>query len=91
MHFALNRTKPKPFLAIHLEEVNLPDSVQLQVGRIQAIRKHTMSGGTIRAQLSRWLPIDLREGAEEPAEVAAGPAPVSVVSPLPLSGGLPAR
>ena len=70
--FALERGKP--FLAIHLTEVSLPDSLQLQVGRIQAFLKHTMTEERFSAQLSRWLPPYLRESTTEPPTTERRPA-----------------
>jgi hypothetical protein len=88
MHFALSRAKPKTFLAIHLEKFKLPDSVQLQVGRIQAIHRHTMSEEQYCNQLSRWLPVELLElrgnipFVEAPGKQSSPAAPVSASGPV---------
>jgi hypothetical protein len=73
MHFALNHKSPKPFLAIHVEEVTIPDSVRLQIGRIQAILKHAMSEEHYSSQLIRWLPTDLLRAATSSASCAVAP------------------
>jgi hypothetical protein len=77
IHFALERGKQ--FLAIHLTQVTLPDSLELQVGRIQAFLKHTMTEERFSAQLSRWLPADLRQPGTEPPITAAAAEPAPVV------------
>lgn len=74
IHFALDRSKP--FLAVHLAEVELPDNLQLQVGRIQAIMRYRLGEDSYRRQLERWLPPELAEpaaGLGEGGPAAAAP------------------
>jgi hypothetical protein len=54
IHFALNRGKP--ILAIHLADAVLPDGLELQLGRIQAIKKYGMAEDHYSRQLDRCLP-----------------------------------
>jgi hypothetical protein len=78
IHFALE--KSKPFLAIHLTELTLPDSLQLQVGRIQAVLRHRMNEGQYREQLGRWLSESLSRStpASRPSPASA---PTVCISP----------
>jgi len=62
-HFALNHSAGKPFLAVHLEDVKLPNSFVLQTGRIQAIVKHRMDEERYCAQLGRCISADLRQSS----------------------------
>ena len=81
IHFALNRGKP--ILAVHLADSVLPDSLELQLGRIQAIKKHGMAEEHYRRQLERWLPRHL----SGPAAVAREESPDSR-EPRATVGGL---
>ena len=67
IHFGLEHAKP--FLAVHLSEFSLPDSLQLQVGRIQGVLKYSMTEERYHQQLNEWLPQYLKGAI--PPEVAA--------------------
>jgi hypothetical protein len=84
IHFALE--KNKPFLAVHLADVVLPDSLQLQVGRIQAVMKCRMPEDHYRTQLSKWLPVHL---ADPTGSAALPQEAVEVASPPPAPAARP--
>ncbi len=52
--------KKKPFLAIHLEETELPGGVELQIGSLQAILKYEVDEERFRRRLAVSLPAELR-------------------------------
>ena len=54
INYALNNKKP--FLAIHVEETDLPGGLELRMGDIQAIMKYQMQNETYRRKLERTLP-----------------------------------
>jgi len=84
IHFALDRNKP--FLAIHLSEVTLPDGLQLQVGRIQAFLKHNMTEERYHDQLNRWLPSHLKEPTGDATAIAGEAARAAMVAAPEFSG-----
>jgi hypothetical protein len=53
--------KRKPFLAIHLEQTELPGGVELQIGSLQAILKYLVDGDRYSRRLEVSLPAELRE------------------------------
>jgi serine/threonine protein kinase len=57
IHFALTRSKP--FLAVYLEETDLPKGLELRTGRIQAMHKFRMAEGRYHRLLERALPVHL--------------------------------
>jgi hypothetical protein len=52
--------KKKPFLAIHLEETELPGGVELQIGSLQAILKYLGDEERYHRRLEVSLPAELR-------------------------------
>ena len=73
IHFALNRSKP--FLAVYLEETQLPLALELRMGDIQAIMKWRMSDEQFHRKLIRSLPDGLRraESGDSPPKADAVP------------------
>jgi hypothetical protein len=53
--------KKKPFLAIHLEETDLPGGVELQIGSLQAILKYLVDEERYCRRLEISLPAELRK------------------------------
>jgi hypothetical protein len=59
IHFALERGKP--FVAIHLEDTQLPNELALQMNRHQAIKKPELSQEHFLALIERALPANSRK------------------------------
>ena len=68
INFALNRDKP--FLAIHLQEVILPDGLELRMGDIQAIMMWRIDETNYLRKIRKSLPVSLKE----PERTASTPA-----------------
>lgn len=66
INFALNRNKN--FLAVHLEDVELPPGLELRMGDIQAIMKWRMSPAQYMRKLEKALPAGVREPQEQPPQ-----------------------
>ena len=58
IEFALNANKE--FIAIHLAETHLPDGLQLQIGRIQAVLKYNQNDESYLQKITTVLPETLR-------------------------------
>ena len=54
INFAINRRKP--FLAVHLHDIQLPPGLELRMGDIQAILRYRMTDQAYHAKLARALP-----------------------------------
>ena len=84
--FALKRSKE--FRAVYLEDVVLPDDLELRIGDIQAVLKWKLSQDHYLRSLSRALPVTLRCAPEpKPAPSPSAPAsvPATVASPKTVS------
>jgi len=82
IHFALNHRKP--LVAVHLEEISLPPSLELRMGNIQAVMKWNMSEHDYLRKMSRCLekwgvqsvqPVAPEPPPRDPASSASPPAP----------------
>ncbi len=72
INFALNRNKR--FLAVHLEDIELPPGLELRMGDIQAVMKWRMSDEQYMRKMIRALPDDLRgPGGDEVQAVRPTP------------------
>ncbi|MFC1539027.1 toll/interleukin-1 receptor domain-containing protein [Candidatus Latescibacterota bacterium] len=58
INFAIR--KNKPFVAIYIEETNLPLGLELQIANIQAIMKFRMQENLYRKKLERTLPTETK-------------------------------
>jgi hypothetical protein len=61
--------KKKPFLAIYLEETELPGGIELQIGSLQAIMKHLVDEERYHRRLTISLPPELRRENDRPLRV----------------------
>jgi len=66
IHLAVRRGKP--VLPVYIEETELPEDLQLQIGTIQAIRKHRVTDDRFRRLMERSLPATLRTAGPPPPE-----------------------
>ena len=80
IHYALNNRKP--FLAIHIEETQLPPGLELRMGDIHAIMKHRMSSDAYSRKIERTLPRSVQSttGLTE-RQIEAKAAPQQVREP----------
>ena len=85
IHFALNRRKR--FVAVHLEETELPEGLELRMGSIQGILKWRMTAEHYRKKLALSLPVVTRgavvETRREMAQSEAAPIESAVTPPPP--------
>ncbi len=61
------RNKNKPFLAIHQEDIPLPDGLELRISRFQAIIKWKLSKDEYLTKMLRALPDECLEKGEQAA------------------------
>ncbi|NOZ20013.1 MAG: toll/interleukin-1 receptor domain-containing protein [Planctomycetes bacterium] len=78
INYAINHDKP--FLAVYLEETELPRGLELRMGDIQAIVKYRMPEDRYHRQLQRSLPHDLGGGIPEGGAVESQPEPAAEVA-----------
>jgi formylglycine-generating enzyme required for sulfatase activity len=82
--------KDKPFLAVHLEETQLPHGMALRMGDIQAILRFRMAEKLYLRKMGQSLPTVVRR-TEPMVQSAASPVVVSSqLAPRPESKPLPA-
>jgi TIR domain len=57
INFAINRNKP--FIAVHLEETQLPEGLELRMGAVQAVMRYRMPDDRYYRQMEKALPSSL--------------------------------
>ena len=65
----------KPFLAIHLEETELPHGLELQMGARQAVMMYRLTPELLARKLSLTFPVDLSELTPQPQIPECPPVP----------------
>jgi excisionase family DNA binding protein len=81
IRFALGRRKP--FLAIHIEETELPDGLDLSIGSIQAILRYRMPPDRYERKMEKVLPADTLDPARAAGARGADAAPSRTPHVLP--------
>jgi tetratricopeptide (TPR) repeat protein len=74
INFALSNNKP--FLAIHINETQLPSGLGLQMGSIQAILKYNMPDETFLRKIIKTLPLSLKTQIQIPTPKVPYPKPI---------------